>query len=483
MVDPLSSLMVAAQQIANNDSLSDNAYVYIKKGKIHTESYFSHLFTRSSTKQSTTQSLIADFNKHYGLNSYVERTKQKLGDRTLEHTSDPFFRSCDGSHQLTVGDLRKAFKTAEAAKLATLKEELTRVWGRQMGDALAPLVAHTKDKDGGTVSQKMIGKAIDKYFSRGTSKILFGNLKDQYVGNLPELMSAAYRIRDKAALLRDKPARVLRAVGDLCKGDLTKENVTETLKKHFTSDKMSEINGRLAALPAKPSFEEAVALLSDAERIFNAELLQKMLAKVGDDESLAASLGLPKMLKANEPLDPWHQETIESQLPGLRQAAQQLRNAAEQYIKENPELSRDGCNYVKSLAEKHIRENNFITGAEELKNAANVRKWRETNFDFGLNYELREHSNWSSAQKDFFKAVMIELHKGHKNTPLFAVGKPPMAERVATQVDKLFASPNDAIWNLPERHRAFTFAAAFQPYLTERPQPKVYHFGTLPTDL
>ncbi len=241
------------------------------------------------------------------------------------------------------------------------------------------------------------------------------------------------------------------------------------MQKHFASTRLPELDDEIARLMNPPTFGAAVSILSKADQLFNAELLAKLQAKVGDDESIAAFLGLPEMIKNNKPLSSLGLQHIESQLPELRKAAKNLRNAAERYLSDNPELSRDGCNYVKSLAEQYIREGNFITGVEDLKNAANTQKWRETQFDFGLNYEVKKrHAEWSVDQKTFFREVMTMLHKGHEDKPLFAVGHPSMADRVADRVTQLFTDPaNDTVGQHDPKLQVLLIAAQFAPYLSD----------------
>ncbi len=422
MVAPLNSLMLSAQQIANNTKLSDDTFIYLKKGKLHTEGNLQHHFTFKSTKAHTSQKLCTAFREAYQDSSDAVRRD--------------FLRTLDGRHQITVGELRKAFATAEAKKLATLTQSLSQKYGQAMGDALAPLAEHVKS--GGSVTQKMIGKAMNQAFGKSTSQLVLGNLQGAYLENLTDLMEAAELAQDKASALRKKPLHLRKAVHDLCsQGEPTKENVMKALNKHYPSAVISQMKQDAAALSARPTFEEAMAFLEKAETVHNQAQLAKLQAKVGDDEALMDLFGLSKMIKDNLPLSLQDKTQIETQLPAMKAAARQLRSAANRYIENNPELSPDGCRHVKNLAEQYIREGRLTAaGLEDLKNEANVRKWRETNFEYAVNYEAQKHPQWSSKQKTFYTELMKRIHANHKHDQVFTKGSPTVADLVAKEVDK-----------------------------------------------
>ncbi len=425
MVDPLNSLMTSAQRLANDKSLSDDTYVYLKDGKLHAENRLSHAFTFSSTKAKTSQALYRAFTKYYGDDGCTARKE--------------FERSYYGFHQLKVKDLRKAFATAEATKLNTMTESLSKAYGEAMGDALAPLSTHVAR--GGSVTQKMIGQVMDRVFGDGASAVVLGNAKGNYLESMPALMQAASDAKAEIDKLQGKPGRVMDAIFDVCRrGPLAKANVEQTLAKCFPGCDLSALKGEIGRLPDAPSMEQVTSLFDHANLLYNRAQITAFTAKVVKDSSLEMHLGLNKRYERGDVLSEELRRDIRARMPQLKAAAKNVRNAAARFLKQHSQAS-DGLKALaKSSAEKLIRTGEF--SAEAIENMVNGLKdqyRRETNFGFGLSYEVKQHEDWSTEQKQFFRDVMTKLHAEYPAMNLFTEGNSTVAQKVAKYLDGEYA--------------------------------------------
>lgn len=110
--------------IVNNNE-NDNRYVYVlKDGSIQTEGGFTHLFTMSATNISTLAAMLRSLTKKYG---------DEIGNAISDLYSD--FES--GDKQLTVGDVRAAFKHAESAKMKQSMDSVIEKYSSNVGNILS----------------------------------------------------------------------------------------------------------------------------------------------------------------------------------------------------------------------------------------------------------------------------------------------------------------------------------------------------------
>ncbi len=420
MVDPLNSLMTSAQRLANDSSLSEDDYVYLKDGKLHVEGRLGHAFTLTSTKARTSQALFRAFAKYYGDAGRKARTT--------------FDRSYFGDHQLKVKDLRSAFKKAEKTKLADMKAALSQRYGVEMGDALARLEDHVER--GGSVTQKMIGRAMDQVFGQGASAVVIGNAKGSYLESMPELMQAASDAKAQINLLQNQPKRVMAAIFDVCRrGPLTKASVEQAVTKFFASSRLAKLAPELRSLPDHPTLEQVTKLFSNANHLYKQAKIEAFEKEVVNDSALEAHLGLKKKFADGAELSEAERRAIRACLPKLKTAARRLRQAAIRFVKQHPQASNDTKQLAKDRAEELIRAGEFSEQAvADLLRGLELQQRLETDYDFGVEHELQKHADWSPQQVDCFRHVMEKIHGEHPGMNLFTEGNNPVAETVAKYV-------------------------------------------------
>ena len=431
MVDPLNSLMLSAQRLANDSNISADDYVYFKNGKLHVEGRLGHAFTRTSTKAKTSQALFRAFTTYYG-------------DAGREARSE-FNRGYFGDHQLKVSDLRHAFKKAEEMKLADMKAALSQRYGQNMGDALASMERLVNG--GGSVTQKMIGRAMDEVFGQGASAVVIGSAKGNYLESMPALMQAASEATAQIDLLRDQPKRVMDAIFDVCRrGPLTKASVTQAVTKHFNCNRLEKLGGEISNLPDHPTLEQVTKLFTKANLLYNKAKVDEFENKVVKDSALEACLGLKQKFADGAELTEAECREIRARLPRLKAAAKRLRQAAIRFAKNLPQASNATKQLAKDRAEEFIRAGRFGDQAEsDLINGLELHHRLETNYDFGVTHEVGKHENWSPEQVACFRKVMTKIHDEYPRMNLFTEGVSPVAERVAKYVSgEMAALPADA---------------------------------------
>lgn len=410
------ALMMSAQDIVNDDRIKDSAYVFIKKGKLYTEGRFSHAFTFQSTKAKTAQFLASAFTKSYSGDDVIAARNQ----------FDPFLY---GAHQLRVKDLRNAFKTAEAGRLTAMSAELRSVYGDGVGDALAPLTAHVNNRR--SVTQPMIGQVVDRVFGEGTASVVLQNREGAGLESLPEVMSSA---KAQVEALRAKPARVANAVMEACRrGPLMKASLEETINDLFATPSLHRLRSSLRELPERPTLEQATKLFEKANALFVSDRYAEFKAEVlKDDQALFTCLGLDeKSTKHIEFTDEIRRDVM-ARLPQAQADAKRVRDAAASFLAEHSKASQACKESVRKKAEALVSAGRFSEAAvKEMLDEAATAYQRETDFDFGLAYELNHRPGWSEDDKAFYSDVMKRLNRFFPTDNLFTDGAVPVAERVA----------------------------------------------------
>ncbi len=425
MVAPLGSLMPSVEQIANDRRISDDAYVFLRNGRVVTEGRIGHAFTFSATKSQTAQCIARAFS---------ERFAGEAG----QAARSVFDRSLSGLHQVKVGDLRTAFRKAfgieEAARLSDMEKTLRSRYGDAVGNALAPLSAHLKA--GGKATPRLIGEAVDRAFGRGTAAVVMASRENVTLELLPDLMLAASAVHGELQFLRTEPQPVLDAVFDLCRqGSLTKAAVQATVERRFAGSHLARVRSELQALPENVTLEEAAKILHKANLLRNRAEIAVFREKHVPDSAIAEALGLVALSTSGGELTAERREEVLRQLPEVTRAAKGLRSAAKRFLAQHPKASSFCRDFVTREAERCIAAGELTPrSVDELLRAAGDFYRRETDFDYGLACELAQRPNWTDGEKALFSSVMKKVRQQFPAMNLFTDVPKSAAERAAAYV-------------------------------------------------
>ncbi len=426
MVAPLDSLMPSMEQIANDRRISDDAYVFVKNGRVVTEGRIGHAFTFSATKSRSAQWIARAFSNRFA--GEAGRAARNVFDHTLS-----------GLHQVKVGDLRAAFRKAfgmeEAARLAELEKTLRSRYGDVVGDALAPLSAHLMA--GGEATPRLIGQALDRVFGRGTAAVVMASRENVTIESLPDLMQAASGVHDELQFLRNESQPVLDAVFDLSRqGALTKASVQATVAKRFAGSHLAKLKAELQALPDNVTLSQAAKIFHKANLLRNRAELSAFREKHVADNAIAEALGLVALTTSGGELTAERREEVLRQLPEVTRAAKGLRAAAKRFLAKHPKASAFCRDFATREAEQRIAAGELTPrSVDELLRAADDFYRRETDFDYGVASELEKHPGWNDEEKALFSAVMKRVRQEFPAMNLFTDGAKPAAERAAAYVN------------------------------------------------
>ncbi len=426
MVAPLGSLMPSMEQIANDRRLSDDAYVFVKNGRVVTEGRLGHAFTFFSTKARSAQWIARAFSDRFA--GEAGRAARNVFDRNLS-----------GLHQVKVGDLRRAFRTAfgmeEAARLSEMAKTLrSRCGDAVVGDALAPLSEHLMA--GGKATPQLIGKALDRAFGRGTAAVVMASRENVTIESLPDLMLAASDVQNEVQCLKNEPQRVLDAVFDVFRqGALTKAAVQATVAKRFAGSHLERLKTDLQALPENVTLAQAAKIFHKANYLRNRSEVMAFREKHVPDTAIAEALGLVALTTSGGELSAERREEILRQLPEVTRAAKGLRAAAKDFLAKHPKASSLCRDFVTRQAEQCIAAGELTPrSVNELRRSAEDFYRRETDFEYGVGCELAKHPGWTREQKALFSNVMKKVRQQFPVMNLFTDAPNPPAERAAAYV-------------------------------------------------
>lgn len=402
----LGELMKSFEAIANSNA-ADDEYVYVKRGRAHTESRASHWFTSSRCKAKTARLLQRALTVRYG---------HDIGN-PLANSIDSYSQ---GGHQLKVGNLRQLFCEGQSQVLAQVVQTLAEK-DDTLGDALAPLTQRI-DRDR-VVTEHDMGAVLAKKFGHQASVLVVAANQGARLSALPSLMDEAAAAAQRLSTM---PQALVQALVNFCARGSTKAVLVNLLKERFSVkgwDVTADLAADLGRLPKKGiTQEQALTILEKASVHQNQRKLWAYMEEVNDPLACRIT-GLDRMYCHQETFSPQVQRQVKQALPAALRSAAALRKAAEDVRKavlgENGIVSAGYKDFERYRLEQLADENK--TSAEDvaaLKNVLETRLRRETSFEYAVDYEVRRH-DWTAEQAQLYRDAMAFIRNKANGTELF----------------------------------------------------------------
>ena len=424
MVAPLTDLMRSFQDIANNRQISDNDYVFVKHGRAQVEGKLSHKFTSIERNAKSVRLLMQELRARYGVRIGTSAFLPEL------------YRFSGGGKQLKVGDLRRIFQVGEFMRLSQVAQAIRQSCGEGYDDALRPLSEHLQASRMVMVSDADARAAIVSRFGEKIASVVLAGRSDISLESLPKLFSSA---RQLGVRLNGQPARVQDAVVDFCRsGVKTRDALGDVLEQHFPKaggrERDQRLVGMFNALPANGiTLDQAIEFFNKANFFRNRQIMSDFQDSVGDKD-VCHVLGLDDLCRDGAELTTSLRRRVEAQKDVLLAGARLIREAVDEVFRKAM-----GENAVKSSAfsrDSQFLASEFICAArfsdEDLlafKDAVCERLRRETDYDFGRDYELNRvvrEPAWTEEKKALFGGVMDWLHREFPGSELFFTDTGPM---------------------------------------------------------
>ncbi len=400
-------LMKSFEAVANSNA-ADDQYVYVKRGRVHTENRPRHWFTSTRRKAKTAQWLQRALKVRYG---------HDIGN-PLANSIDRFSQ---GEHQLKVGDLRRLFVEGQSKVLAQVAQTLAEK-DDALGDALAPLTQRINQDR--VVTAHDMGEVIAKKFGQQASFLVVAANKDARLSALPELMNEASR---KAQRLSELPEPVVQSLIDFCARGSTKAALTSVLNERFdfaSEDIQAGVGADVNALPdGGVTQEAALEILHKARKYMNRREFDRFMAEVKDP--LACTIaGIDKMRAKGLEFTPEVRREAERLLQDAKPASQAIRQAAadarKAVVGENGQVPEDYQAFERTeIGDMALKKKTSEADVAALKTLLETRLRRETDFDYAVSYEIARHDDWTQEQKDLYRSTMAFARDKAQGEDLF----------------------------------------------------------------
>ncbi len=398
MVAPVSSLMSSLESIFNNQNLADNDYVYVKGSQAQTENS-SRLYTTRSRKMKTAERVVSEIRSRYGA-----AAGDVLSRQLASYLS--------GNHQLKVGELRRAFQTAQAMRLNEIALSLRQQYGDGLGNALAPLYDQIAERR--LVSARDVAEAVQRQVGEGAYAVAMASGRGVHVSDrldaLPERLTEVQQTVDR---LNASAAGVRTAMMAFCRrGEMTRAGALAVVQaqRELPQKYQEELNEQLQRLPATGvTVDEAFRFFGRVNFLWKQAAYDDYIAQQ-PDPVLCRMTGIIHLQDRATELTQSVRQEIEAKMAAARPAAQpwldivaKVRSDAQQRGFVISELFDEAAAQMVKEAVRHSAPDE--ASLKTFKEAVETRLKRETDFDFGVEYEIRQHA-WTPQQKALFREAM-----------------------------------------------------------------------------
>ncbi len=432
MTSPAVDLTNSFEAIFNDRTISDDACVFVKGGQARTEGA---RFTTHSRKIKTADGLFTALCHRFG---------NSVGDAL----SQQFAAYFSGDHRLRVGEMRQMFQEAERLKLTEVERALRDAYGNNIGDALAPL--HEQVNQGQLVTDRKVMEVVKRHVGEEAYAVARASGRgvrkhdglNELADRLNEVMSVVDRFNASAPRVRD-------AVLAFCRqGAMTRSAVREVVNDLMPMGGAfrEELNELVMQLPAsKVTVDDAFKFFVKANRCYKQAAIDAFLAQQADPV-LCRMAGIGRLRERGTEFTADVRRDVENAMAKAQPAAQvwldivrSVREAAQRDGVTVSELfDEDAAQMVKEEVRKPLAGEAQKTA---FKEALETRLKRETNFDFGVEYEIA-HQQWSPEQAALFRETMAYVRDEMPHEDFF-VKTGCVAQQLATLINEGAAGLRD----------------------------------------